>query len=192
MSTLKRRASRDASSAAGDERRAGVRAQLAPLAASAGDEPQLQRPARAAAGDASGDRQLAGRERATVRAAADDPLRLRHESPRRDHRRRSRPQAAQGESAATSCARPSPTAPSRRSPAAASASPSRRLGAAAPPTPMVLVSSRRGGMLVRNSAGQRGNAGEKLEPGQGGMVLRNWPPRGGMLVRNFAHRGECW
>ena len=44
-------------------------------------------------------------------------------------------------------------------------------------------------MLVRNSAGQRGNAGEKLEPGQGGMVLRNWPPRGGMLVRNFAHRG---
>ena len=46
-----------------------------------------------------------------------------------------------------------------------------------------------GGMLVRNSATQRGNAGEKLEPGQGGMVLRNWPPRGGMLVRKFAHRG---
>ena len=44
-------------------------------------------------------------------------------------------------------------------------------------------------MLVRNSATQRGNAGEKLEPGQGGMVLRNWPPRGGMLVRKCAHRG---
>ena len=29
--------------------------------------------------------------RLTVRAAADDPLRLRHESPRRDHRRRPRP-----------------------------------------------------------------------------------------------------
>ena len=80
-------------------------------------------------------RRPAPRARLTVRAAADDPLRLRHESPRRDHRRRSRPQAAQGESAAISCARPSPTTPSRRSPAAASACPSRPRGAAASPTP---------------------------------------------------------
>ena len=39
-------------------------------------------------------RRPAPRARLTVRAAADDPLRLRHESPRRDHRRRPRPQAA--------------------------------------------------------------------------------------------------
>jgi hypothetical protein len=40
-----------------------------------------------------------------VRAAADDPLRLRHESPRRDHRRRPRAASRSSESAATSCMR---------------------------------------------------------------------------------------
>jgi hypothetical protein len=42
---------------------------------------------------------------------------------------------------------------------------------------------------IRNSAAQRGNDGEKLDPARGGMVLRNWPPKGGMVLRNSAQGG---
>jgi len=69
------------------------------------------------------------------RAAADDRVGLRHESPRRDHRRRSRPQAARANLPLPPAPALRPRAPSLRSPTAASASPSRPPGAAAPPTP---------------------------------------------------------